>query len=183
MEGSWCPYACKSPFIEAQYDNEIGQPWAWSISCAGRNQMIGAGRRIQMCPGANVPEPPICAGGQQGISPYPFLVCLSFASDSCVTGLYCNAQHQAVILAPSSLPPLAYQTNCIPTVNAVEIVNDTPWTITACRTVFPGSEVPQIPTEFPPGSTIQLPTPFVETPGVKKNILFSFFVLTTVQTK
>jgi hypothetical protein len=40
--------------------------------------------------------------------------------------------------------------------DAVEVVNDTPWPITACRTVFPGSEIPQIPTEIPPGGCVVL---------------------------
>jgi hypothetical protein len=25
MAGSWCPYACKSPYFETQYDNAVGQ--------------------------------------------------------------------------------------------------------------------------------------------------------------
>jgi hypothetical protein len=41
-------------------------------------------------------------------------------------------------------------------VDAVDVVNDTPWPIYACRTVFPGSEIPQIPTEILPGKKVYL---------------------------
>jgi len=137
MVGGWCPYACKAGYIESQFDNMVGQPWAWQTSCNGENIFVGAGRRSVDCEGGMLGSP--CAGGEQG--------------------LYCNANKQVSVQAPSSTSSLGYTSPCIPSAPGTEIVNTAPFEVSTCRTIFPGSEIPQIPTTAGANQTVPLTVP------------------------
>eukprot|EP01012_Entosiphon_sulcatum_P019520 TRINITY_DN2441_c0_g1_i1.p1 TRINITY_DN2441_c0_g1~~TRINITY_DN2441_c0_g1_i1.p1 ORF type:complete len:429 (-),score=27.39 TRINITY_DN2441_c0_g1_i1:47-1333(-) len=115
-DGAWCPYMCSSGWLEAQYDNEVGQPWHWIASCGGKDVFFGSGRRT--LPG-NCAAAGECSGGRQGLH--------------CVKG---KLQYDG----PSN--KIYNASACVPTPTAVKVRDDTDGIISVCRTTIPGSEIP-----------------------------------------
>lgn len=147
QNNGYCPYACEPGYIEVQYDNSIGQPWWWEAPvnvtpigptgpCDFRSTLeyIGAGRR-SVPVNTNDYE---CAGGRQGA----------------------HCSNGSILLdSPSNqVVPEYNQKYCVLTPQTIKIKNNTPYKIVLCRTVFPGSEDPQIPTTFEPYSSHYITT-------------------------
>jgi len=129
--GGWCPYACKPGFIETQYDDYVGQPYHLSTSADG---WVGSGRRLATV-GSGSQE---CSGGN--------------------IGLFCDEAGSLRVKAPSKKAThgvaytergfsKGYRRKLCRLTPGVTLANTAPSTITACRTVFPGTEIPQIPIE------------------------------------
>ncbi|MBY0280115.1 hypothetical protein K2Z84_32685 [Candidatus Binatia bacterium] len=135
----WCPYACEPGFIETQFDDYVGQPYHLSTQGDG---WVGAGRRIATI----APGDTECTGGK--------------------IGLYCNAAGEARVKAPSKRAThgvaygvdgfsRGYRRKLCRRTPGVTLVNTAGAEVTACRTVFPGTEIPQIPTKVSGGNGTQ----------------------------
>ncbi|EKU22535.1 sun domain protein, partial [Nannochloropsis gaditana CCMP526] len=129
--GGYCPYACRAPYYETQWDNAWAGSAYWSLSTGDPiPSFMGFGRRYIQ------PNGP-CMGGQQGI--------------------YCKQTGQLALTAPSSQAPQNFSEMCVRGPDVVFVENRTPWNISSCRKVLP-EDYMGIPTLYSPSSNSSFPT-------------------------
>lgn len=127
VDGAYCPYACATGFIETQFDSGAVRPWLWEAPRHGKINFIGGGRKLIRHDNGSTTT----GGGLQGAH--------------CLNG-------EVILDSPSTRLSPVYQSKlCVDTPKTVLIRNLSSYTVTCCRTVYPGSGIPQIPTVIRPG--------------------------------